>query len=89
MHRRARGRIAMVLQLGAVAPRSTSVTKEKGRRVTTATSSRRQCGPHLAEAVWERGRWRADLAVFGPKKGVGRLVGCRPTQQIRANIPWR
>jgi hypothetical protein len=39
MRRRARGRIATTLQLGAAAPRSTGVTKEKGRRVTTATSS--------------------------------------------------
>jgi hypothetical protein len=40
MHRRAGGRIATTLQLGTAAPWSTGVTKEKGRRVTTTTTSR-------------------------------------------------
>jgi hypothetical protein len=82
MRRKARGRIATALQLGATAPRSTGVTKGKVRRVTKATSPRRQRGPQLAEAAWEHGRWRVGLGrvrderkewvgwlVAGPRKG--------------------
>jgi hypothetical protein len=82
MRRRARGRIATALQLGAMVPRSIGVTKGKWTRVTTATSPRCQRGPQLAEAAWEHGRWRVGLGrvrderkewvgwlVAGPRKG--------------------
>jgi hypothetical protein len=84
MRRGARGCIASALHPGATAPRSTGVTKGEREEGDDYHVTRCQCGPQLAEAVRARGRWLAGWAVLGPKKGVGWLVGCRPTQGEKA-----
>jgi hypothetical protein len=71
MRRGRRGCITSALHPGVVAPQSTCVTKEKGRRVMTEMSPRRQREPQLAEAVWERGRWLVGWAALGPKEWSG------------------
>jgi hypothetical protein len=86
MRRRARGCIASVLHPGAAAPRSTGVTKgerEEGDDCDVIpTSARGPAGRGGTSALYMAG-WLAGPRS-GRKKGVGQLVGCRPTRGKKA-----
>jgi hypothetical protein len=76
--------IESMLHPGAAATRSTGVTKGEREEGDDRDVTRRQRGSPLAEEA----RWRAvGGRLVGPRsgrKGVGQLVGCRPTQGEKA-----
>jgi hypothetical protein len=80
----ARGCIASVLHPGAAAPRSTGITKGEREDGDDRDVTRRQHGSPLAEEARRRAVGSQLVGLRSGRKGVGQLVGRRPTQGEKA-----